>query len=95
MVDKFKRLFGIGRRSHKYDVGTRILFLDYRHDGHPYNGIDAIDRMVARRRAGCVTRKTRVDGHPTYHVVLFNSDRGILYNVPEKNVELYAEAADL
>lgn len=95
MVDTLKKLLGIGLKPHKYDVGTIILFCDYRNDGKPYDGIDLIDRMVPRKRAGCITRKTRVDELPTYYVILFNSNQGVLYNVPEKNLELYSETVDV
>jgi len=92
MVDTLKRLLQVGRKKHKFDSGSRILFLDYRVD----NTVPEIDEHPnVRKLAGYVTRRSYCNGKPVYNVVLFNTNQGLLRNVPERNLEMYSEPVDI
>lgn len=90
-VEKILKVNGheVHKVQFKFAKFAKITFLDYRRSP-PYVGVPM---GVTNRLAGYVTTVMEVDGLPTYNIVLAGG--GLLRNVPERNLELYAEENNL
>lgn len=76
------------RPIHKFHVGYKITFLDYRAEGDTFN---KITMMHVYRRTAVVVGLSSKQNKPTYSIVLFAAPDGVLRYVPESNIEPFVE----